>query len=175
MDCGARLQHFLCSHVDIDRTNIGVPPPRDFQATTFPSSLHPEGGAERAHFFPLPFLWERGKTSKPPASPRRDFARVVSNSPRFLLPIPPRRKCGAFRSAIDVVFQTLVHTVGTGKADLQVFLRTHNERNPVEYEGRVEMDERLLADLIRWRRYRRLRSRNWRYRKAISRVRWPKA
>jgi hypothetical protein len=47
------------------------------------------------------------------------------------------------------VFQTLVHTVGTDSADLQIFLRAHNERNLAEYEGRTEIDERLLADLIR--------------------------
>jgi len=32
---------------------------------------------------------------------------------------------------------------------VQVFLRAHNERNLAEYEGRTEIDERLLADLIR--------------------------
>ncbi len=47
------------------------------------------------------------------------------------------------------VFQTLVHTVGTEPADLQAFIRAHNERNLAEYEGRTEIDERLLADLIR--------------------------
>jgi hypothetical protein len=47
------------------------------------------------------------------------------------------------------VFQTLVHTVGADKADVQIFLRAHNERNLAEYEGRAEIDERLLADLIR--------------------------
>jgi hypothetical protein len=47
------------------------------------------------------------------------------------------------------VFQTLVHTVGTESADLQIFLRAHNERNLAEYEGRTEIDEQLLADLIR--------------------------
>lgn len=47
------------------------------------------------------------------------------------------------------VFQTLVHTLGTDKADIQIFLRAHNERNLAEYEGRVEIDERLLTDLIR--------------------------
>jgi hypothetical protein len=39
------------------------------------------------------------------------------------------------------VFQTLVHTLGTGSADIQIFLRAHNERNLAEYEGRVDMDE----------------------------------
>jgi hypothetical protein len=47
------------------------------------------------------------------------------------------------------VFQTLVHTVGSDKADVQVFLKAHNERNLAEYEGRTEIDEQLLVDLIR--------------------------
>jgi hypothetical protein len=46
------------------------------------------------------------------------------------------------------VFQALVHTVGTDNADLQVFLRAHNERNLAAYEGRVDIDEKLLRDLI---------------------------
>jgi hypothetical protein len=33
--------------------------------------------------------------------------------------------------------------------DIQIFLRAHNERNLAEYEGRIEIDEDLLADLIR--------------------------
>lgn len=47
------------------------------------------------------------------------------------------------------VFQALVHTVGTDKADIQIFIRAHNERNLAEYEGRTEINEQLLADLIR--------------------------
>jgi hypothetical protein len=47
------------------------------------------------------------------------------------------------------VFQTLVHTLATNKADIQIFLRTHNERNLAEYEGRMEIDRTLLVDLIR--------------------------
>jgi hypothetical protein len=46
------------------------------------------------------------------------------------------------------VFQTLVHTLATDNADLQIFLRAHNERNLAAYEGRVDIDKRLLADLI---------------------------
>ena len=38
--------------------------------------------------------------------------------------------------------------VGTTAADVQVFLQAHNERNLAEYEGRVEIDEELLANLI---------------------------
>ncbi len=47
------------------------------------------------------------------------------------------------------VFQTLVHTLGSDKSDIQIFLKAHNERNLAEYQGRMEIDESLLADLIR--------------------------
>jgi hypothetical protein len=47
------------------------------------------------------------------------------------------------------VFQTLVHTLGSDKADIQIFLRAHNARNLAEYDRRMEIDEGLLADLIR--------------------------
>jgi hypothetical protein len=47
------------------------------------------------------------------------------------------------------VFQTIVHTLGSDNADVQILLKAHNERNLAEYEGRMEIDERLLADLIR--------------------------
>ena len=34
------------------------------------------------------------------------------------------------------------------KADLQIFLKAHNERNLAAYEGRVDIDTKLLAALI---------------------------
>jgi hypothetical protein len=46
------------------------------------------------------------------------------------------------------VFQTLVHTVGSDNADIQIFLKAHNERNLAEYQGRMEVDKQLLAELI---------------------------
>jgi hypothetical protein len=46
------------------------------------------------------------------------------------------------------VFQALVHTLATSNADLQIFLKAHNERNLAAYEGRVDIDRRLLTDLI---------------------------
>jgi hypothetical protein len=46
------------------------------------------------------------------------------------------------------VFQTLVHTLATSNADLQILLKAHNERNLAAYEGRVDIDKKLLADLI---------------------------
>jgi len=46
------------------------------------------------------------------------------------------------------VYQTLVHTLGTGNADLQIFLKAHNERNLAAYQGRVDISKKLLADLV---------------------------
>jgi hypothetical protein len=46
------------------------------------------------------------------------------------------------------VFQTLAHTLGTSNADIQTFLKAHNERNLAEYQGRLDIDEKLLADLV---------------------------
>jgi hypothetical protein len=46
------------------------------------------------------------------------------------------------------VFQALVHTLATPSADLQIFLKAHNERNLAAYEGRVDINKKLLADLI---------------------------
>ena len=47
------------------------------------------------------------------------------------------------------VFQSLVHTLGTDNVDIQTFLRAHNERNLAEYEGRMEINEKLLSELVR--------------------------
>lgn len=47
------------------------------------------------------------------------------------------------------VFQTLVHTLGTDRAHIQIFLKAHNERNLAEYEGRTEIEVEFLSDLLR--------------------------
>jgi hypothetical protein len=47
------------------------------------------------------------------------------------------------------VFQTLAHTIGTDNADIRIFLKAHNERNLAEYEGHIDLNEELLAELIR--------------------------
>ena len=46
------------------------------------------------------------------------------------------------------VFQTLVHTLAIGPADIQIFLKAHNERNLAAYQGRVDIDKKLLAELV---------------------------
>ena len=66
-----------------------------------------------------------------------------------LAPLAALRQQGYRSENRITVFQTLVHTLGLGNADVQIFLRAHNVRNLAEYEGRMEIDEGLLADLIR--------------------------
>jgi hypothetical protein len=48
-----------------------------------------------------------------------------------------------------VVFQTLPHTLGLGPEVWRVLDKGHRLRNLSEYEGHLEIDERLLDDLVR--------------------------
>ena len=47
-----------------------------------------------------------------------------------------------------IVFQVLPHTLGLGAAVWGVLAKCHDVRNLGEYEGDLNVDERLLADLI---------------------------
>jgi len=47
-----------------------------------------------------------------------------------------------------LVFQALPHTLGVSSAIWRVLAKGHDARNVAEYEGAVEVDERLVADLI---------------------------
>jgi hypothetical protein len=47
-----------------------------------------------------------------------------------------------------VVFQVLPHTLGLGPEVWRVLDLCHNKRNLGEYEGLLEVDERLVGDLI---------------------------
>lgn len=48
-----------------------------------------------------------------------------------------------------LVFQALMHTLGMDNAKVRVLSKCHDARNLAEYEGHSEIDERLLAELIR--------------------------
>jgi hypothetical protein len=48
-----------------------------------------------------------------------------------------------------VVFQTLPHTLGLGPEVWRVLDKGHSLRNLSEYEGHLEIDERLMEDLLR--------------------------
>jgi hypothetical protein len=47
-----------------------------------------------------------------------------------------------------IVFQVLPHTLGLGPEVWRVLAKCHEIRNRGEYEGDLDIDERLLADLI---------------------------
>lgn len=47
-----------------------------------------------------------------------------------------------------VVFQVLPHTLGLGPEVWRVLAKCHQIRNQGEYEGDLNVDERLVADLI---------------------------
>jgi hypothetical protein len=47
-----------------------------------------------------------------------------------------------------LAFQTLPHTAGMPAAVWRVLAKAHERRNLAEYEGHLEPDDRLLADLI---------------------------
>ncbi len=47
-----------------------------------------------------------------------------------------------------IVFQALPHTLGLGPDVWRVLDMCHNKRNLGEYEGLLEVDERLVRDLI---------------------------
>ena len=47
-----------------------------------------------------------------------------------------------------IVFQVLPHTLGLGPDVWRVLDKCHNVRNLGEYEGMLDVDERLVADLI---------------------------
>ncbi len=47
-----------------------------------------------------------------------------------------------------IVFQVLPHTLGMGPEVWRVLDKCHNTRNLGEYEGMLDVDERLVNDLI---------------------------
>ena len=48
-----------------------------------------------------------------------------------------------------VVFQVLPHTLGLGPEVWRVMDDCHRRRNFIEYEGRADVDERLVIDLLK--------------------------
>lgn len=58
------------------------------------------------------------------------------------------RHAGYRCDARYLAFQTLPHTLGTPTEVWRVLAKAHERRNLAEYEGHLERDEQLLADLI---------------------------
>lgn len=46
------------------------------------------------------------------------------------------------------VFQILPHTIGVGPDVWRVLAKCHDKRNLAEYEGTLDIDEKLLAELL---------------------------
>jgi len=58
-------------------------------------------------------------------------------------------RCHGYRSENRyLVFQTLAHTLKLPNAKWRVLAKAHDIRNIAEYEGDLDTDEQLLADLV---------------------------
>ena len=64
------------------------------------------------------------------------------------LSVAALRRLGYRSTNRYVVFQVLPHTLGLGPGVWRVLAKCHELRNLGEYEGDLNVDERLLADLI---------------------------
>ncbi|MBN8480634.1 MAG: hypothetical protein J0L88_03480 [Xanthomonadales bacterium] len=58
------------------------------------------------------------------------------------------RRAGYRCDARYLAFQTLPHTLGLPAEAWRVLAKAHERRNLAEYEGHLERDDRLLADVI---------------------------
>jgi hypothetical protein len=58
------------------------------------------------------------------------------------------RRTGYRASNRYIVFQVLPHTLGLGPEVWRVLDKCHNTRNLGEYEGMLDVDERLVNDLV---------------------------
>ena len=54
----------------------------------------------------------------------------------------------ALRRHRYIVFQVLPHTLGLGPEVWRVLAKAHDQRNLAEYEGHVDVEERLVREVI---------------------------
>jgi hypothetical protein len=59
------------------------------------------------------------------------------------------RRLGYRSENRHIVFQVLPHTANLKAADWRLLSKCHQRRNLAEYEGVVDVDERLVGDLLR--------------------------
>ena len=59
------------------------------------------------------------------------------------------RRCGYRAANRYIVFQVLPHTLGLGPEIWRVLNKCHQIRNLGEYEGDLDIDELLVADLVK--------------------------
>jgi hypothetical protein len=65
-----------------------------------------------------------------------------------VLALAALRRLGYRSNNRYLVFQALPHTLGIAPPIWRVLAKGHEKRNLAEYEGLLEVDERLVADLI---------------------------
>lgn len=58
------------------------------------------------------------------------------------------RRCGYRARYRYIVFQVLPHTLGFGPEVWRLLAKAHELRNLAEYEGHIEVEERLVRDLV---------------------------
>jgi len=58
------------------------------------------------------------------------------------------RHCGFRPANRYIVFQVLPHTLGLGPEVWRVLAKCHEIRNRGEYEGDLDIDDRIVADLV---------------------------
>lgn len=58
------------------------------------------------------------------------------------------RKCGYRPRNRYIVFQVLPHTLNLGPEVWRVLAKCHDMRNLAEYEGHIDVSERIVTDLI---------------------------
>jgi hypothetical protein len=58
------------------------------------------------------------------------------------------RRCGYRAKQRYIVFQALPHTLGLGPEVWRVLDKCHGIRNVAEYEGTLDVGERIVADLV---------------------------
>jgi len=58
------------------------------------------------------------------------------------------RRAGYRSDNRHLVYQALAHTVGLAAEKWRVLAKAHERRNLAEYEGHLEHDDQLLAELI---------------------------
>lgn len=58
------------------------------------------------------------------------------------------RRCGYRAKHRYIVFQSLPHTLGLGPEVWRVLDKCHQIRNVAEYEGTLDVDDRLVSDLV---------------------------
>jgi len=59
------------------------------------------------------------------------------------------RRLGYRSESRYLVFQSLPHTTGLAASEWRILSKCHERRNLAEYEGLVDVDERLVGDLLR--------------------------